>query len=207
MTTSNEHNNAPSVQQGRPFGHFRAEPFGWTDCAATDDGAIALYEHPMTNPWRDAVIEQLESWHIYVPAIHDNSPRLAIKALVNMECKAALDPAVSSEAAALAAQGVQAHTPAVPQGLPAFDDLDDDVIDAACTAGSLLYRVDLMRAYECIRKALAATPTPAPAQLTDEERADMACAVAAICTGASSRTVAATAIEWTERALRAKGGK
>ena len=164
MTTSNEHNNAPSVQQGRPFGHFRAEPFGWTDCAATDDGAIALYEHPMTNPWRDAVIEQLESWHIYVPAIHDNSPRLAIKALVNMECKAALDPAVSSEAAALAAQGVQAHTPAVPQGLPAFDDLDDDVIDAACTAGSLLYRVDLMRAYECIRKALAATPTPAPAQ-------------------------------------------
>ena len=47
----------------------------------------------------------------------------------------------------------------------------------------------------------------APAQLTDEERADMACAVAAICTGASSRTVAATAIEWTERALRAKGGK
>lgn len=49
-----------------------------------------------------------------------------------------------------------------------------------------------------------------PAQevgLTDEERADMACAVAAICTGTSSRTVAATAIEWTERALRAKGGK
>lgn len=48
---------------------------------------------------------------------------------------------------------------------------------------------------------------PAPAQevgLTDEERADMACAVAAICTGASSRTVAATAIEWTERALREK---
>lgn len=155
---------APAPAQGEPFGHFRVEPFGWTDCAATDDGAIALYEHPMTNPWRDAVIEQLESWHIYVPAIHDNSPRLAIKALVNMECKAALDPAVSSEAAALAAQGVQAHTPAVPQGLPAFDDLDDDVIDAACTAGSLLYRVDLMRAYECIRKALAATPAPEPAQ-------------------------------------------
>ena len=26
-----------------PFGYFRAEPFGWTDCAATDEGAIALY--------------------------------------------------------------------------------------------------------------------------------------------------------------------
>lgn len=36
------------------------------------------------------------------------------------------------------------------EGLPAFDSLDDEVIDAACTAGSL-YRVDLMRAYECIR--------------------------------------------------------
>lgn len=29
-----------------PFGYFRAEPFGWTDCTATDEGAIALYERP-----------------------------------------------------------------------------------------------------------------------------------------------------------------
>jgi hypothetical protein len=29
-----------------PFGYFRAEPFGWTDCAKTDEGAIALYERP-----------------------------------------------------------------------------------------------------------------------------------------------------------------
>lgn len=27
-----------------PFGYFRAEPFGWTDCAETDDGAVPLYE-------------------------------------------------------------------------------------------------------------------------------------------------------------------
>jgi len=26
-----------------PFGYFKAEPFGWTDCAEKDDGAIALY--------------------------------------------------------------------------------------------------------------------------------------------------------------------
>ncbi len=64
----------------------------------------------------------------------------------------------------------------------------------------------------CLRRAVKdldiATGGPYDAQevgLTDEERADMACAVAAICTGTSSRTVAATAIEWTERALRAKG--
>jgi len=213
MTTSNEHNNAPAVPQGRPFGHFRAEPFGWTDCAATDDGAIALYEHPMTNPWRDAVIEQLESWHIYVPAIHDNSPRLAIKALVNMECKAALDPAVSSEAAALAAQGVQAPAPAVPQTVylvenrtcllayASREDADKAVasMPASVGGGFLVSPVQVFG---------APSPAPAPAQevvLTDEDRADMACAVAAICTGTSSRTVAATAIEWTERALRAKG--
>lgn len=37
---------APAVPQGEPFGYFRAEPFGWTDCAETDEGAIALYEAP-----------------------------------------------------------------------------------------------------------------------------------------------------------------
>lgn len=84
---------APAPAQDEPFGYFRAEPFGWTDCAKDDEGAIALYERPQE------------------------------------------------------------------------------------------------------------------VGLTDEERADMACAVAAICTGTSARTVAATAIEWTERALRAKEGK
>lgn len=29
-----------------PFGYFKAEPFGWTDCAEDDDGAVALYEGP-----------------------------------------------------------------------------------------------------------------------------------------------------------------
>lgn len=66
----------------------------------------ALSAQAVPNPWRDAVIEQLESWHIYVPAIHENSPRLAIKALVNIETQAALDPKVSSQAAALAAGAV-----------------------------------------------------------------------------------------------------
>jgi len=33
---------AEPVQE--PFGFFRPEPFGWTDCAETDEGAIALYE-------------------------------------------------------------------------------------------------------------------------------------------------------------------
>lgn len=34
------------AQQQEPFGYFKPEPFGWTDCAETDEGAIALYERP-----------------------------------------------------------------------------------------------------------------------------------------------------------------
>jgi len=30
-----------------PFGYFKVEPFGWTDCAETDEGARALYEAPL----------------------------------------------------------------------------------------------------------------------------------------------------------------
>ena len=37
---------APAPAQGEPFGYFRAEPFGWTDCSEDAEGAIALYEHP-----------------------------------------------------------------------------------------------------------------------------------------------------------------
>jgi hypothetical protein len=39
--------DAPQPQpKQEPFGYFKAEPFGWTDCAETDDGAIALYDKP-----------------------------------------------------------------------------------------------------------------------------------------------------------------
>ena len=39
-----------AVVQGEPFGYFRPEPFGWTDCAETDEGAIPLYTHPAAVP-------------------------------------------------------------------------------------------------------------------------------------------------------------
>jgi hypothetical protein len=28
----------------KPFGYFKAESWGWVDCAETDEGAIPLYE-------------------------------------------------------------------------------------------------------------------------------------------------------------------
>lgn len=34
-----EQNHTPE-----PFGYFKPEPFGWTDCAETDDGAIPLFD-------------------------------------------------------------------------------------------------------------------------------------------------------------------
>ena len=37
----------PAAQpQQEPFGYFRADAFGWTDCAETDENAKALYEYP-----------------------------------------------------------------------------------------------------------------------------------------------------------------
>ena len=41
-----------------PFGYFKAEPFGWRDCAETDEGAVALYEAPQ--PQADA--RDAERW-------------------------------------------------------------------------------------------------------------------------------------------------
>jgi hypothetical protein len=35
----------PKAEQ-EPFGYFKPEPFGWTDCGEDDEGAIALYAAP-----------------------------------------------------------------------------------------------------------------------------------------------------------------
>ncbi len=56
--------------QGEPFGYFRVEPFGWTDCAKDDEGAIALYERPqgagLTDEALDNLIEDLSEWSRHV---------------------------------------------------------------------------------------------------------------------------------------------
>ena len=40
-----------------PFGYFRADAFCWTDCAETDEGAIALYEQP-AQPLTDEMVHK-----------------------------------------------------------------------------------------------------------------------------------------------------
>ena len=50
------------VAAQEPFGYFKAEPFGWRDCAETDEGAIALYEAPQ--PQADALDTERLDWLI-----------------------------------------------------------------------------------------------------------------------------------------------
>ena len=53
---------AQNQQKPEPFGYFKAEPFGWTDCSETDEGAIALYEAPQ--PQADALDTERLDWLI-----------------------------------------------------------------------------------------------------------------------------------------------
>lgn len=36
--------NTVAIKLPEPFGYFKAEPFGWRDCAEGDEGATALYD-------------------------------------------------------------------------------------------------------------------------------------------------------------------
>ena len=54
VTQAKDHITQPRkmVAAQEPFGYFKAEPFGWRDCAETDEGAVALYDAPQ--PQADA---------------------------------------------------------------------------------------------------------------------------------------------------------
>lgn len=46
-----------------PFGYFRQEPFGWTDCADTDEGAKPLYDQETVDELvmqREELLEALD---------------------------------------------------------------------------------------------------------------------------------------------------
>lgn len=73
-------NPAQISSSAEPFGYFKAEPFGWTDCAETDDGAIPLYTAPPTpnaqEPkyygWLRAVDEALVMHHLGTAGVADD---------------------------------------------------------------------------------------------------------------------------------------
>jgi len=61
---------ARAPAQDEPFGHFRVEPFGWTDCAKDDEGAIALYERPQEVGLTDEEIEAIAKKHMSTVGDH-----------------------------------------------------------------------------------------------------------------------------------------
>ena len=53
-----------------PFGYFRAEPFGWTACAETDDGAVPLYDKAAIDglvKQRDELLAALKHYGTHLP--------------------------------------------------------------------------------------------------------------------------------------------
>lgn len=66
------------------------------ELAATEQ-RLSVIEDEKRNPWKRAIIEGLIVNHI-LNAAHEADPIKALAALVDWECKIALDPAVSKEA-------------------------------------------------------------------------------------------------------------
>lgn len=66
--------------------------------------ALAAINLPALTAWREAVIDELCSLHIY-SAEHDADPRKAVRDIIEWNQRLALDPAVSAEARALHTQG------------------------------------------------------------------------------------------------------
>lgn len=80
-----------------PFGYFKAEPFGWTDCAETDEGAVALYQHPGATGIEALVCEEIamrqqKGIAKYGTTVADNP--LALRQWLQHALEEALDKAV-----------------------------------------------------------------------------------------------------------------
>ena len=183
MTTSNEHNNAPSVPQG--------EPVAWLDLSKMSASAMVYATGWKSNDKQSPLYATPAATEQAAPAVPQGWKLVPVEPTPEMiRCAEMWDEGFEGAyARALAATAAPAPAQDEPLGH---------------------FRVEPFGWTDCAEDdegAIALYERPQEVGLTDEERADMACAVAAICTGASSRTVAATAIEWTERALRAKGGK
>ena len=65
-----------------------------------------LQQAQSRNEWKDAVIDELITAHVYQKE-HDTDPRKAIQDAITWNCQVALDPAVSSDARALVERGLQ----------------------------------------------------------------------------------------------------
>ena len=95
---------APSVPDGwklvpveptpEPFGYFKAEPFGWTDCAETDDGAIALFDAPPAPIYNaPAYMATHDAWRGLEPFLGKDVPDSEVVLLSDVKAMLTTPPA------------------------------------------------------------------------------------------------------------------
>lgn len=102
--------------------------------------AIAAINLPALTAWRNAVIDELTSLHIY-NVEHDADPRKAVRDIVKWNQRLALDPAVSAEARALMVRGgdmVKEAAAGTVCGLVAKHATDATIADVADQLGQVL---------------------------------------------------------------------
>lgn len=76
--------------------------YGWLDNFRNEEwGKASAF-----NEWKDAVIEQTMAAHIYTVE-HECDPHKALNDVISWHCKVALDPKVSSDAAAIVEECAQ----------------------------------------------------------------------------------------------------
>lgn len=78
-----------------PFGFFRAEPFGWTDCSETDEGATQLFDKDTV----DYLVKRRDELQAAVELAYDH---LDMASLEISHCKdvAAIRAAIDQEGGA-----------------------------------------------------------------------------------------------------------
>ena len=152
-----------------PFGYFKSEPFGWTDCAETDDGAIALFAAPPAPSVQDAEL-------VTVPRELLGAASYAIK-------KNLPAPKILEQLRRYVLGGVAAPTPApsVPDGwrsaiakeFPLYDEdgLDED--KHCCEWVMLQERKRLHKMLAAAPTPAATTPAEPPADLVRDAEPDI----------------------------------
>ena len=121
LFAANEAKAAPASTQDEPFGYFRVDALGWTDCAATDEGAIALYERPAA-----PAVPQGEPEAYMVYGNYTRQPFRSIEsAQAYMGGLLKSDPEGGYHIRPLFyATPAAPSQPAVPQGIPAHEVID-----------------------------------------------------------------------------------
>lgn len=71
-----------------PFGYFKADPLGWTDCEIADAGAVALYDKSAIDALisqRDALLTALRGFVEHGTCFDDNDFDRALAAIAMVE--------------------------------------------------------------------------------------------------------------------------